>query len=84
MDFEDLQGGHGSRITLLQPPLGNFDSLGEPHFGKAFGVLDELIDDLGPKRDARNKGMEIKREVFRSSLFSLPIKVIKLVFHDLQ
>ena len=75
---------HFSRIALLQPPFGNLDPLGEPHFGKALGVLDELIDDFGPERNTGDKGVEIESKVFRRPLFPLPINVIKLVLHDLQ
>ena len=79
-----VRGDSFSRIAPLQPPLGNFDSLGEPNFGKALGVFDELIDDLGPERNTGDKRMKIESKVFRRPLFPLPVEVIKLVLHDLQ
>src|SRR5207344_1729731 len=67
-----VRGDSFSRIAFLQPPLGNLDPLGEPHFGKALGVFDELIDDLGPERNTGDKRMKIESKVFRRPLFPLP------------
>src|SRR5262245_25474005 len=73
-----------SWIALLQPPLGDFDAPGEPHFGKALRILNELVDDLGAEWNPRNERMEIKRKVLRRPLFTFPVEIVELILHDLQ
>src|SRR3989304_8268439 len=71
-------------VTLLQTPIGDLDTLGKPHIGKALGVADELLDDLGAKRHAGNERMAVEGEKLRRPLLPFPVEIVELVFHDLE
>src|SRR5262245_11759646 len=70
-------------IALFQPPVGDLNALGEPDFGMPLRVLDEFFDDFGSIGNSGNKRMEVESKEFWIPLFSLPIEIVKMVFHDL-
>src|SRR6188768_2313517 len=71
-------------IAFLQAPVGDFDAPGEPDFYKALGVVDKLVNYFGAKWHTGYERMQVEGEKLRRALFAFPIKIVKLIFHDLQ
>src|SRR5690242_19588854 len=68
----------------FQTPLRNFDSPGEPNLWESPSIPNELVDDFGSKRHTGYKWMQIESKKLRCTLLAFPIKIIKLIFHNLQ